>query len=209
MLLYYHPHPKDGKGTVFTGMCLSTAGRRYTGPLVPGPFSGVGEGVPLVSGPRSFLGGGLGGTHILVLATDNVNALGGGFMCMRSTYMIAFHSNVTMTLCLFVFMLLDEKNINAQITFMGQTELTLNLIFIFKYISTMHVSCLISMTRSFLCKIHNCHFATTDVFMISLESLWIGSQSQSLQYLQRTQHSLPKKCKPKTPNPQHYKTLPT
>ena len=40
---YYSPHPKDGEGTVFTGVCLSTGGREYPGTLL--------------SGPRSFPGG--------------------------------------------------------------------------------------------------------------------------------------------------------
>ena len=36
---FYHPQPKDGEGTVFTGVCLST---------------GVGVLGSMVSGPRSF-----------------------------------------------------------------------------------------------------------------------------------------------------------
>ena len=38
----YRPHPKDGEGTVFTGVCLSTVGypspRFFPWSLVPGPF---------------------------------------------------------------------------------------------------------------------------------------------------------------------------
>ena len=40
---YYHPHPKDGEGTVLTGVCLSTPGI---------PLSQV---LSQVCGPRSFL----------------------------------------------------------------------------------------------------------------------------------------------------------
>ena len=47
---YYLLHPKDGKGTVFTGVCLST------GWVSHGLWSQVPS---LVSGPRSFFWGGV------------------------------------------------------------------------------------------------------------------------------------------------------
>ena len=62
---YYRPHSKDGEGTVFTGVCLSTGGG---GTPIPGSFPGLwsqvlSRGLPesqvlsQVSGPRSFPGG--------------------------------------------------------------------------------------------------------------------------------------------------------
>ena len=44
-LIYYRPHPKDGEGTVFTGVCLSTP--RY-------PIQSL---ILQTTGPMSFLGG--------------------------------------------------------------------------------------------------------------------------------------------------------
>ena len=49
--IHYRPHPKDGEGTVFTGVCLTTEGGGGLPPtahwsLVWGPFPGGGEGVP-------------------------------------------------------------------------------------------------------------------------------------------------------------------
>ena len=56
----YRQHPKDGEGTVFTGVCLSTGGypspRFFTRSLVPGPLFGVPqsqlEGTPVLTGGR-------------------------------------------------------------------------------------------------------------------------------------------------------------
>ena len=46
-LFYYHPHPKDGEGNVFTGVCLPTGGVLHgLWSQVPSP----------VSGPRTFPG---------------------------------------------------------------------------------------------------------------------------------------------------------
>ena len=55
-VISYRPHPKDGEGNVFTGVCLFTRGRGgggyhspVTGPVqsfAPGPARGIG--VPLV-----------------------------------------------------------------------------------------------------------------------------------------------------------------
>ena len=75
LFIYYHPHPKDGEGIIFSQACLSTWGRGYL--CTPAHWSLVlshGRGVllflslvlsqvlsgeyPLVSGPRSFLGAG-------------------------------------------------------------------------------------------------------------------------------------------------------
>ena len=44
----YRPHPKDGDGTVFTGVCLFTPGGGLSQSLVPGPFP--------ISAPFAFLG---------------------------------------------------------------------------------------------------------------------------------------------------------
>ena len=49
---FYHPHPKDGEGTVLTGMCLFMGDGGYhmvSGPRSQAPF--------LVYGARSFLDG--------------------------------------------------------------------------------------------------------------------------------------------------------
>ena len=62
---YYRPHPKDGKGTVFTGVCLSTPGKGgVRRSLVPYPFPGntpvlPRRGTPVLAGllPQSWLGG--------------------------------------------------------------------------------------------------------------------------------------------------------
>ena len=48
---HYRPHPKDGEGTVFTGVCLSTPGgypspRFFPRSMVIGPFWGRGTPVP-------------------------------------------------------------------------------------------------------------------------------------------------------------------
>ena len=66
--IYYRPHPKDGVGTVFAGVCLSTGAGGGAGIPVPGSFPGLWSGpfreVPQsqvlsqVSGPSSFLVGG-------------------------------------------------------------------------------------------------------------------------------------------------------
>ena len=54
---HYRPHPKDGEGTVFTGVCLSTLGGGSTPDpgYFPGPFWGYPS--PRFV-PKSFLGGG-------------------------------------------------------------------------------------------------------------------------------------------------------
>ena len=52
--LAYHPHPKDGEDTVFTGVCLSTPGGGVPYPtilpLVPCPCQGY---APVTGVPRS------------------------------------------------------------------------------------------------------------------------------------------------------------
>ena len=79
-LHYYRPHPKDGKGTVFTSVCQSTPGAGVPHLLVPGLFPASGS----MSFPRAITvpsgGGGVGYTsHSWGVPQDRTSQMGLGY----------------------------------------------------------------------------------------------------------------------------------